>query len=390
MMIDRRPANSHAEAQESLRNFEMHSATNLAEQFRTHFEKPEVKLSRLDRWFPHRRILLLQNNNTITLHFPQRLQIVIGTLLLIGMLTATCFMISTIVSQWTSTKLAVEVSILKAVSAKRGLDVQIARDEAAHLRQQLEQNQAHLEATQAQTEQLQKKTDEALETADRLIRNTGLSPEQLAGIHRTDPGAARARGGPLLPWPATSADPSPSTPGANQSASASDNQARLARLQLLTAIMSRMPLSSPLQKLEITSPFGKRIDPFTGAVSFHPGVDLEGALGTPIYATAPGKVVTAGWGGEYGMMVEVSNGYGISTVYGHLSKVLVRVGDTVDLHQSVGLMGATGRATGVHLHYEIRYHGAARDPLPFLGEITHASQEDPDSTGSNGAAIGAD
>jgi murein DD-endopeptidase MepM/ murein hydrolase activator NlpD len=102
-----------------------------------------------------------------------------------------------------------------------------------------------------------------------------------------------------------------------------------------------------------------------GFWQYHPGVDIANDVGTPEVAAAAGKVVWAGWG-DYGIYVEIDHSGGFQTVYGHMSQVLVSVGQTVSDGQEIGLMGATGRATGPHLHFEIRYMGVPQNPLDLL------------------------
>jgi murein DD-endopeptidase MepM/ murein hydrolase activator NlpD len=99
---------------------------------------------------------------------------------------------------------------------------------------------------------------------------------------------------------------------------------------------------------------------------YHPGVDIANAEGTPEVAADAGRVVFAGWG-SYGLYVEIDHGNGFHTVYGHMSSLGVQDGDVVLPGQRIGLMGSTGRSTGPHLHFEIRYQGAPQNPLDFLG-----------------------
>jgi murein DD-endopeptidase MepM/ murein hydrolase activator NlpD len=98
---------------------------------------------------------------------------------------------------------------------------------------------------------------------------------------------------------------------------------------------------------------------------YHPGIDIANVEGTPEVAADAGTVVFAGWG-EYGLYVEIDHGNGFHTVYGHMSVVMVQVGEAVSPGQEIGLMGSTGRSTGPHLHFEIRYQGAPQNPLDFL------------------------
>ncbi len=98
---------------------------------------------------------------------------------------------------------------------------------------------------------------------------------------------------------------------------------------------------------------------------WHPGIDIANVVGTPEIAADGGQVVFAGWGG-YGIYVEIDHGNGFHTVYGHMSAALVKTGDVVAQGQPIGLMGATGRASGSHLHFEIRYQGVPQNPIDLL------------------------
>jgi len=129
-----------------------------------------------------------------------------------------------------------------------------------------------------------------------------------------------------------------------------------------------VPSDKPVKmNVEFTSGFGVRSDPFHAGAAMHPGIDLAGSYGTPIYATADGTVLRAGWNsGGYGNLVEIDHGRGITTRYGHMSAILVHEGDHVTRGQQVGRMGSTGRSTGNHLHYEVRIDGRAVNPIPFM------------------------
>ena len=129
-----------------------------------------------------------------------------------------------------------------------------------------------------------------------------------------------------------------------------------------------IPSDKPIRaSVEFTSGFGVRSDPFRAGAAMHPGIDLAGAYGTPIYATADGTVVRAGWNsGGYGNLVELDHGRGITTRYGHMSAILVKAGEHVTRGQQIGRMGSTGRSTGNHLHYEVRIDGRAVNPIPYM------------------------
>lgn len=116
----------------------------------------------------------------------------------------------------------------------------------------------------------------------------------------------------------------------------------------------------------LSSTMGNRADPFTGEKDFHPGLDISADKGDPVYATADGKVVNAAAAGNYGNLVILDHGYGLETRYGHLSAFKVKVGESVKRGDLLGLVGATGRATSSHLHYEVRANGRILNPLQLL------------------------
>ena len=120
--------------------------------------------------------------------------------------------------------------------------------------------------------------------------------------------------------------------------------------------------------------FGMRRNPFGGMSSeFHKGQDISAPFGTPVSATADGVVVVAGWKTGYGRVVYVDHGNGLSTRYGHLSRLDVAVGQMVKRGAQLGLVGSSGRSTGPHLHYEVRINGEPTNPLHYLPNIAAAS-----------------
>ncbi len=147
----------------------------------------------------------------------------------------------------------------------------------------------------------------------------------------------------------------------------------LKRLMTLTEVVNTMPLSNPMASISYrkTSGFGTRIDPFRGRLAYHSGMDLAGPAGTRIKATSDGKVTFTGWKGAYGNTVDVDHGLGFVTRYGHLSKILVKNGQTVKKGDVIAVQGSTGRSTGNHLHYEVRYNNSPLNPSNFLKAGTH-------------------
>jgi murein DD-endopeptidase MepM/ murein hydrolase activator NlpD len=116
----------------------------------------------------------------------------------------------------------------------------------------------------------------------------------------------------------------------------------------------------------LSSMWGSRKDPFTGGQDFHPGLDISANAGTPIHATADGVVESAGFAGNYGNAVVIRHGFGISTRYGHMSRIAAVAGMKVKRGDIIGYVGSTGRATSAHLHYEILLNGQTINPLNLL------------------------
>ncbi|RJF76244.1 M23 family metallopeptidase [Rhodopseudomonas palustris] len=181
------------------------------------------------------------------------------------------------------------------------------------------------------------------------------------GIEAAAPRGAGGIGGPFVPVKAPSSN-----------ASAFDRQLyriNISRAQLdkLNRALTLVPYRKPvLGEVEFSSGFGVRTDPFLGRPAMHSGLDFRASTGDPVRATAIGKVVNAGWQGGYGQMVEIDHGNGLSTRYGHLSKIIAKVGQSIQIGQVIGEVGSTGRSTGPHLHYETRIDGEAVDPQKFL------------------------
>ena len=190
-------------------------------------------------------------------------------------------------------------------------------------------------------------------TADKF-RRLGLAPERFV------PGDV-AVGGPYEPV-------SSNAPAAEANADAQFRSLFMTwkKLDTIQRAVIAIPSTEPVGTVTFTSLYGVRSDPFRGTAAMHAGVDIPGAVGTPVYATADGIVSRAERSGGYGNLVEVNHGRGIATRYGHLSKILVSANSRVTRGQLIALMGSTGRSTGSHLHYEVRIDGQAVNPMPFL------------------------
>jgi murein DD-endopeptidase MepM/ murein hydrolase activator NlpD len=141
----------------------------------------------------------------------------------------------------------------------------------------------------------------------------------------------------------------------------------LRKLVTLNDVVSAMPLAQPMASgYKKTSSFGTRVDPFRGTLSVHAGVDLAGPRGTKVVAANNGRIEFAGWKTAYGNVVDVKHEYGFTTRYGHLREILVKPGQLVKKGQAIAIQGSTGRSTGEHLHYEVRYNDKPLNPTNFL------------------------
>lgn len=138
------------------------------------------------------------------------------------------------------------------------------------------------------------------------------------------------------------------------------------RLAMLEDLARSMPLSRPMKNYYISSGFGDRTDPILGMHAVHKGLDFVGADHAKIISPSKGKVVLAGQFSDYGNAIVIDHGFGITTRYGHLSSVNVIEGQTVKKGQIIATQGSTGRSTGSHLHYEVRYKNTPLNPKKFL------------------------
>jgi murein DD-endopeptidase MepM/ murein hydrolase activator NlpD len=138
------------------------------------------------------------------------------------------------------------------------------------------------------------------------------------------------------------------------------------KIAALRNLVKALPVLAPLQEYKIGSPFGVRGDPINGHAGYHTGVDLLAPYMTPVYATAGGVVTYSGYRDDYGKVVEIDHGNGISTRYAHLHRQTVSVGQRIAGHSQIGFLGSTGRATGPHVHYEVLVNGEPQDPAKFM------------------------
>lgn len=247
-----------------------------------------------------------------------------------------------------------KVSDSTGESARTVNKVSAALPEAAGL--------ARLEARQlAFVERLTRFADRRSARAANAIRKLGLDPAAM--VERLDDRAAQ--GGPLLSFGgADKLDPRFERLGVS-----------LARMNVLERGLAGIPQVLPASLEFISSGFGYRADPFTGAGAFHSGLDFKGPYGAPIYAAARGVVSFAGVRQGYGNCIEIDHGNGLLTRYAHMSRIGATVGQTVPAGEVIGAIGNSGRSTGPHLHFEVRLNDRAVNPRPFLEAAPHVLEE---------------
>lgn len=212
-------------------------------------------------------------------------------------------------------------------------------------------------------DRLRERTDLTVSAIEQTIAMTGLDVNALLQEVGVPQEAANGQGGPFIPdgevlQGGTSAD--------NLLTSVAQLDTQMNRWEALQEIMGALPLIAPLEEYRISSGFGSRKDPVSGRRGMHYGLDLAAAMRTPVQATAPGVVTFAGWRGNYGRMIEIDHGFGITTRFGHLKEIKVEVGQQIGHREVIGLLGSSGRSTGPHVHYEVIFDGEANDPMKFL------------------------
>jgi murein DD-endopeptidase MepM/ murein hydrolase activator NlpD len=229
-------------------------------------------------------------------------------------------------------------AVYRAALAKKLAELQTSLNQLSQENAKLKTQVAEL---QKEREETVKQLAKRVEIINSLMKKVGIKEE--------NPG----EGGAAIPIEKVLTDPEV------------DPDDVIPAIDRLIKDFKRTPITYPTYG-RITSDFGLRRDPLTGALEYHLGVDIANRWGTPVRATAEGKVIKAGWCGEFGYCIEIDHKNGFRSVYGHLAKVLVKKGDRVERGMIIGLMGSTGKSTGPHLHYTLRYKGKIINPKPFL------------------------
>ena len=215
-----------------------------------------------------------------------------------------------------------------------------------------------------QNDQIFRQLEEAMTVSikplDKMFRAAGMSTERIISQVRRGYGG---QGGPMEPI-------SLSTKGEEamlDTRRANQILNQLERMNLYRLAAEKAPFAMPVKaSYRFTSGYGYRRDPKTGGRRMHSGVDFAGPVGTPLYSTADGVVTHAGWQSGYGRLVKIQHEFGIETRYAHLARIRVKSGQRVSRGQRIGDMGASGRVTGPHLHYEVRVGGRAVNPMTYI------------------------
>ena len=236
-------------------------------------------------------------------------------------------------------------------------DAQDAFDHAEELTQRIAE-------MHDQNDQIFRQLEEAMTVSikplDKMFRAAGMSTDRIISQVRR---GYSGQGGPMSPITLSTMGSEPSLDASR--ANRILNQ--LDRLNLYRIAAEKAPFAVPVhQNFRFTSGFGYRRDPKNGGRRMHSGLDLAGPVGTPLHAAGDGVVTHAGWQSGYGRLDKIQHDFGIETRYAHMSRIRVNVGQRVSRGDRIGDMGASGRVTGPHLHYEVRVGGKAVNPMTYI------------------------
>ena len=249
---------------------------------------------------------------------------------------------------------------LNETAGERDLMEGAARDAVAKVDAVAAERDAILARNAEIFTQLEDAITVSMEPLDKMFAAAGLSPDSLLKSVRR---GYSGQGGPLGPLALSTSGAAPSVDEMRANALLG----KLDEVNMYRIAATKVPLVLPVHSsFRYTSGFGVRQDPKGWGRRMHEGVDMAGSYGTPIYATADGVVVYAGWENGYGRLVKIQHDFGLETRYGHLSQIRVDVGQRVSRGDRIGDMGNSGRSTGTHLHYEVRVNGAAKNPMTFI------------------------
>ena len=233
--------------------------------------------------------------------------------------------------------------------------------------------QEHLDALALQLGEIQARVMRLDALSERLSR--------LAGVKQKDVDAERlppGQGGPeIRAYGLTEAQLQQKITELTAEIESRTDKLSLVEAMILQQRMQKnaLPTSFPVDGAYNSSSYGWRVDPFSGHMAFHEGLDFTVEEGSPIHAAAGGIVMSAETTPDYGKIVKIDHGSGLETRYAHASRLLVKAGDRVEKGQLIAEVGNTGRSTGAHLHFEVRLNGAALDPRKYLQNDTLSAKQ---------------
>ncbi len=243
----------------------------------------------------------------------------------------------------------------------------------------------HLDSAIPRLEMMDREQQIVLHHIDEDLQNRLQSHEEavvLMGVFDIDrlldrvaraPAEEQAVGGPFVPIdPPSAVRPAVVQEGSGRQRGRVD--ALMTRLDRISHLLTKLPLMPPVKPYFVTSGYGPRIDPFTQKWALHEGIDLAGKGNDEVYATLDGEITSAGPSINYGNLIEINHGNGVTTRYGHIKGIKVKPGDTVKRGEPIALIGGVGRSTGDHLHYEIMIDGKRYDPWKFFEASKHVFQ----------------
>lgn len=265
----------------------------------------------------------------------------------------------TAVMYWLSLRFAVELKI----PLVHQLVLAAQKSEADRSREFMQQN---LNAMAVKIGEMQAQLTRLDALGERISTMAGIRPQEFR--FSESPGMGGAQSTTMPPQNLTLTQFSEKVAMLSRNMESRTDMLGLLEAQLFEQAVKKkaMPTMMPVAAQYNASGFGMRIDPFTGQQAMHEGIDFIVDVGTPVVAAAGGVVQFAGFHPQYGNMIDIDHGNDLVTRYAHLSKVMVKEGDVVQRGRRIGSSGNTGRTTGPHLHFEVRFRGAAQNPAKFL------------------------
>ncbi|MCS6944290.1 MAG: M23 family metallopeptidase [Sutterellaceae bacterium] len=280
-----------------------------------------------------------------------------GTLVGVGIVALTVVALAVVALYLLTFRLAAEVKL----PLVRDLIGWVLRDELARNEQFVRDNVSAL-ARRVGEMQAQLMRLDAL--GERIAKLAGIRPEEFNFKELPGRGGSAPSGG----RPLTLEELQSELERVQRGVASRQDYLDVIESELLAAQVRRalLPQNAPVVEGFVGSGFGMRTDPFTGQLAMHAGVDFAAPAGTPIYAAAGGVVASAEEHPFYGKTVTIDHGNDLSTLYAHASRILVKPGDIVRRGQKIAEVGASGRATGPHLHFEVHVRGQPQNPAKFL------------------------